>query len=186
MSTQSFGTPIDQVFLLESLQFEDERGSFLNVYRRNNLSFVDCWGDLPVNQINLSTTSIVGTVRGLHCQSASSAEKKIVRCIAGRVWDVAVDLRPHSNTFGSWFGLELSADAGNALVIPEGCAHGFQVLKPSSQLLYIHSGAWTPNDEIGVHCEDPELAIDWPLPVTNLSNRDQSLKSFTELFDQSY
>ena len=98
-----------------------------------------------------------------------------MRCLRGRVWDVAVDLRPESLTFGQWHAVELTPAAANALLIPEGCAHGFQVLEPSSELLYLHAGAWVPEAEMGVHCCDPQLAIAWPLAPIGLSARDQRL-----------
>jgi dTDP-4-dehydrorhamnose 3,5-epimerase len=88
---------------------------------------------------------------------------------------VAVDLRLDSSTYGQWHGLELIPEHGNALLIPEGCAHGFQVLEPGSELLYLHSGAWVPEAETGVRWDDPQLAITWPLSVTDLSDRDRSL-----------
>jgi dTDP-4-dehydrorhamnose 3,5-epimerase len=86
-----------------------------------------------------------------------------------------VDLRPNSVTYGQWHAVPLSPEAGNALLIPEGCAHGFQVLDPASELLYLHSGAWVPEAEKGVRFNDPQLAIPWPLPPLGLSQRDLSL-----------
>ena len=94
---------------------------------------------------------------------------------AGLGWDVAVDLRPGSPTWGQWHAVELSPGAANALLIPEGCAHGFQVLEPGSELLYLHSGAWVPEAETGVRFDDPQLAISWPLPPQGLSERDLAL-----------
>ena len=109
-------------------------------------------------------------------------EAKLVRCLRGRVWDVVVDLRPDSVAFGCWHAVELYPDASNALLIPEGCAHGFQVLDPCSELLYLHSGDWIPSAETGVRFDDPQLAISWPLPPVGLSDRDLALpllESFT-------
>ena len=110
-----------------------------------------------------------------------------MRCLRGRVWDVAVDLRRGSPSFGRWHAVELSPAACNALVIPEGCAHGFQVLEAGSELLYLHSGDWVPQAESGVHCCDPQLAITWPLPPLGLSSRDQALSPlgvFQEVLNQ--
>ena len=98
-----------------------------------------------------------------------------MRALRGRVWDVAVDLREASSTYGRWHAVELSAEQGNALMIPEGCAHGFQVLEASSELMYLHSGFWIPAAESGIRWDDATLAIDWPKPVTDLSERDQLL-----------
>ena len=98
-----------------------------------------------------------------------------MRCLRGRVWDLAVDLRQTSPTYCQWHALELSPEQGNALVVPEGCAHGFQVLEPGSELLYLHSGPWVPEAETGVRWDDPNLAIAWPLPLSALSDRDSNL-----------
>ena len=133
------------------------------------------WDDRAIAQVNFSRTEEVGAIRGLHLQAEPHSEAKLVRCLRGRVWDLAVDLRKASTTYGLWHALELSSDQGNALLIPEGCAHGFQVLEPASELLYLHSGVWVPEAETGVRWDDPTLAITWPLPVAALSDRDRNL-----------
>ena len=125
-------------------------------------------------QINHSRTAAVGTVRGMHFQNPPHAEMKLVRCLKGRVWDVAVDLRAGSPTFLRWHAEVLAADNARMLVVPEGCAHGFQVLEPESELLYLHTANYAPEAEGGVFCEDPRLGIAWPLPVEGLSRRDLS------------
>ena len=118
----------------------------------------------------------------MHLQAPPHSEAKLVRCLKGRMWDVAVDLRHKSATFGQWQAVELSAELSNALLIPEGCAHGFQVLEPGSELLYLHSGAWVPEAETGLRWDDPQLAITWPLAATELSVRDRSLPLLSEIF----
>ena len=168
-------TTLSGVFELASRSFADRRGVFLNAFRSQEPAFASSWGDRGIAQVNLSRTEAVGTIRGLHLQSFPHAEAKLVRCLRGRVWDVAVDLRSDSATCGKWHALELSGDQGNALLIPEGCAHGFQVLEPGSELLYLHSGAWVPEAETGVRFDDPQLAIPWPLPPLDLSERDLAL-----------
>ncbi len=168
-------TPIHGVFELHAQQFADHRGSFLNAFRGHELAFMDSWGDRGISQVNLSRTEAVGTIRGLHLQVEPHSEAKLVRCLHGRVWDVVVDLRQDSATYGHWHALVLSPEQSNALLIPEGCAHGFQVLEPSSELLYLHSGDWEPEAETGFRWDDPQLVIAWPLPVAHLSNRDCSL-----------
>jgi len=168
-------TSLNGVFELHALPFADHRGAFLNAFRAQELAFMGSWGDRCIAQVNLSRTEAVGTIRGLHLQAEPHTEAKLVRCLRGRVWDVAVDLRTDSSTYGQWHALELSPDQGHALLIPEGCAHGFQVLEPGSELLYLHSGAWEPEAETGVRWDDPKLAIAWPLPVTDLSDRDRNL-----------
>ncbi len=168
-------TPINGVFELVGQPFVDARGSFLNAFRAQEQAFMGSWGDRPIAQVNISRSEAVGTVRGLHLQAPPHSEAKLVRCLRGRVWDVAVDLRTGSTTYGQWHAVELSPAAANALLIPEGCAHGFQVLEPGSELLYLHSGAWVPEAETGVRFDDPQLAIAWPLRPTGLSERDLAL-----------
>jgi dTDP-4-dehydrorhamnose 3,5-epimerase len=175
MPTEARPTPIAGVLELVGQPFADHRGAFLNAYRIQEPAFADTWGDRPIAQVNLSRTEAVGTVRGLHLQAPPHSEAKLVRCLRGRVRDVAVDLRPGSATYGQWHSVELSPDAANALMIPEGCAHGFQVLDAGSELLYLHSGAWVPEAETGVRFDDPRLAIPWPLPPVGLSERDLGL-----------
>ncbi len=172
-------TPIEGVFVLISQSFVDQRGVFLNLFRAHDLAYLASWGDRQILQVNSSRTEAVGAIRGLHMQANPHEEAKLVRCLRGRVWDVVVDLRCDSDTYGQWHAVELSPGDGNALLIPEGCAHGFQVLELGSELLYLHSGGWVPEAEIGVRYNDPQLAIAWPLPVTDLSKRDSNLPFLT-------
>jgi dTDP-4-dehydrorhamnose 3,5-epimerase len=175
MRTESRTTPIAGMLELLGQAFGDHRGAFLNAFRAQELAFAQSWGDRGIAQVNLSRTETVGAVRGLHLQAPPHSEAKLVRCLRGRVWDVVVDLRPSSPTNGQWHAVELSPGAANALLIPEGCAHGFQVLEPGSELLYLHSGAWVPEAETGVRFDDPQVAIPWPLPPLGLSERDLAL-----------
>jgi len=175
MPTEARPTPIAGVLELVGQPFSDHRGAFLNGFRAQEPAFVQAWGKRAVAQVNLSRTKAVGTVRGLHLQAPPHSEAKLVRCLNGRVWDVVVDLRPGSPTCGQWHAVELSPGASNALLIPESCAHGFQVLEPDSELLYLHSGAWVPEVETGVRFDDPQLAISWPLMPQGLSERDLAL-----------
>lgn len=175
MATELHTTPLDGVFELVGARFADRRGVFFNAFRGNEDPWIASWGNRPIVQVNLSRTETVGAIRGLHLQAPPHSEAKLVRCLRGRVWDVAVDLRPGSATYGQWHAVVLSPAAANALLIPEGCAHGFQVLEPGSELLYLHSGAWVPEAETGVRFDDPQLAIAWPLLPTGLSERDLAL-----------
>jgi dTDP-4-dehydrorhamnose 3,5-epimerase len=175
MPTEAHATPIAGVLELVGQTFSDHRGAFLNAFRAQEPPFTRAWGHRSIAQVNLSRTEAVGAVRGLHLQAAPHSEAKLVRCLRGRVWDVAVDLRPGSPTYGQWHGVELSPGTGKALLIPEGCAHGFQVLEPGSELLYLHSGGWVPEAETGVRYNDPRLAIRWPLAPLGLSARDMAL-----------
>lgn len=181
MPAELRNTPINGVFELVSQPFEDARGAFLNAFRAQEDSFIGSWGDRPIAQVNYSRSDVVGTIRGVHLQASPHSEAKLVRCLKGRVWDVAVDLRRHSPTYGKWQAVELSPEQGNALLIPEGCGHGFQVLEPGSKLLYLHSGTWVPEAESGVRWDDSQLAIAWPLPVGDLSNRDRSLPFLSDI-----
>ena len=155
--------------------FLDHRGAFTNVFRLNELFLVQAWGNRTIAQVNFSFTEIPGTIRGLHLQQSPHTEAKIVRCLRGRVWDVIVDLRAESSTYGCWVGVELCCAKANAVLVPEGCAHGFQVLAPCSELIYLHSGHWVPEAETGIRFNDPQLGVEWPLPPTGLSERDMAL-----------
>ena len=130
-------------------------------------------GDRRIVQINHSMTRSVGAVRGMHFQHPPHAEMKMVRCLKGRVWDVAVDLRHGSPTFLQWHAVELSPENALMMLIPEGCAHGFQVLEGDAELLYLHTSFYTPESEGGVRYDDPVIGIQWPLAVCDLSLRDQ-------------
>ena len=175
-------TPINGVVELVCEPFVDARGAFLNAFRAQEKSFMGSWGTRGISQVNISRSESVGTIRGLHLQAPPNSEAKLVRCLKGRVWDVAVDLRTHSATYGYWHAVELNPERSNAMVLPEGCAHGFQVLEPGSELLYLHSGVWVPEAESGVRWDDSQLAITWPLPPTSLSERDRKLPLLSQLF----
>jgi dTDP-4-dehydrorhamnose 3,5-epimerase len=151
----------------------DARGSFTRLYCAE--AFDELTPGLCFVQVNLSITRRRGTVRGLHLMRAPAQEYKLVRCLRGRVFDVAVDLRRESPTYGRWFALELAEDRPVALLIPPGVAHGFQALGDDAQLLYQHSTAHVPALDDGVHVADARLGIRWPLPVSGLSPRDARL-----------
>jgi len=165
-------TPIEGVLMAETSRFTDKRGAFARLFCEHDLA--STLGGSHIVQVNHSLTRKPGAVRGMHFQHAPHAEMKMVRCLRGRVWDVAVDLRNDSPTFLQWHGVELSAVNDRMIVIPEGCAHGFQVLEADSELLYLHTAFYTPDAEGGVRFDDPTIGIDWPLDVTDLSERDQS------------
>jgi dTDP-4-dehydrorhamnose 3,5-epimerase len=162
--------PIEGVQRIRRLPLEDARGFLARLFCAEELAPAGWVG--RVQQINHTLTRETGSVRGLHYQRPPHAETKLVSCLAGKVWDVVVDLRPHSPTYLKWHAEELSADNHAALLIPQGVAHGFQALEPDVQLLYLHSQAYAPQAEAGLNPLDPRLAIEWPLPVRNLSERD--------------
>ena len=156
--------------LLESEPFSDHRGRFARLFCEKELK--EAGIDMNIVQINHSVTRGVGAVRGMHFQFPPHAEIKIVRCLQGRCFDVAVDLRPDSPTFLEWHGEVLSGDDDKALIIPKGFAHGFQVLEQDTELLYLHSAYYTPDSEGAVRYNDPAIGIEWPLAPTDISDRD--------------
>jgi dTDP-4-dehydrorhamnose 3,5-epimerase len=148
----------------------DARGFLARLFCADELAHAG-WTK-PIVQINHTYTAKCGTVRGMHFQRPPYSEMKLVTCLRGRVWDVAIDLRAGSETFLRWQALELSADNHQALLIPEGFAHGFQTLSDDVELLYCHSAAYNSQAEAGLNPHDSALAIDWPLEVVELSERD--------------
>jgi dTDP-4-dehydrorhamnose 3,5-epimerase len=165
-------TALPGVCLLQRKPYEDERGWIERIYDRGGL--VDVVGSQPIVQVNRSFTRAAGTVRGLHYQVSPSAEAKIVSCLRGSVFDVAVDVRRDSPTFLQWHAEELSPENRRSLFIPEGIAHGFQTLVDDCELLYLHTGPYDPAAEGGIHPLDPRIGIDWPLAVGHVSGRDAS------------
>jgi len=163
-------TAIDGLVIAQTSRRSDARGSFGRLFCDRELA--DCLMGRHIVQINHSCTTHVGAVRGMHYQRAPHSEMKLVRCLRGAVWDVAVDLRKGSATFLQWHALELNPENGAMFIIPEGFAHGFQVLQENSELLYLHTAHFAPEAEGGVLCTDPRLQIQWPLPIQDLSARD--------------
>jgi len=128
----------------------------------------------PIAQINHTNTIKKGTIRGLHFQYEPHAEMKLVTCIKGKVWDLAVDLRPDSKTYLQYRGITLSPENHISFLIPRGFAHGFQTLADNSELLYCHSKSYNKNAESGLNPQDPVLSINWPVTVTEISARDKT------------
>jgi len=150
--------------------FTDERGWFARTYCKNEFSEIGHTAEWL--QMNHSFTKDKGAIRGMHYQLPPFSEIKMVRCIAGAVFDVIIDLRKDSPTFLQWVGTELSAQNKKMLYIPEGFAHGFQTLGNDCELIYHHSQFYTPGAEGGIKFDDPKININWPLAVTNISERD--------------
>jgi dTDP-4-dehydrorhamnose 3,5-epimerase len=163
-------TPLPGLRCVERQAIGDARGSFVRLFCADELREVG-W-IRPVVQVNHTRTTGAGTVRGLHYQHPPHAETKLVSCLRGEVWDVAVDLRQGSPTFLRWHAERLSAANGRALLIPRGFAHGFQCLSDEVEMLYCHDAAHAPSAEGGVHPLDARLALPWPLQVRGLSARD--------------
>jgi dTDP-4-dehydrorhamnose 3,5-epimerase len=151
----------------------DDRGWFARIFCAER--FADAGLEGHVSQVNLAATAEAGTVRGLHYQLPPAQEAKLVRCVAGRIFDVVLDVRRGSSTFGQWSGRELSAEEGEALYVPTGCAHGYQALTDGARALYQVSHPYAPERERGVHHADDAVGIHWPLPPRNVSPKDARL-----------
>ncbi len=163
-------TALAGVRVVERQRVGDARGSLTRLFCADELREAGWMG--PIAQINHTVTTRAGAVRGMHFQRSPHAEIKLVSCLRGEVFDVAVDLRPASPTYLHWHAERLSADNGRALLIPQGFAHGFQALADNVQLLYCHSAAYAPGAEAGLSPTDARLAIAWPLGISELSPRD--------------
>ena len=173
-------TPIADLKIVERQQLGDSRGFLARLFCADELAAAG-WHK-PIIQINQTLTQKQGTVRGLHFQSDPYAEMKLVTCLRGAVWDVAVDLRAGSSTFLQWHAEKLSTANHRALLIPEGFAHGFQTLCDDCELIYLHSRAYTPGAEAGLNPKDPMLTITWPMAITELSARDSQHSMLDQKF----
>ena len=161
---------IKGLYVVELQPLIDERGFFVRSYcdkalRRAGIT-------KSIKQINHSFTSKVGTIRGMHYQHLPHAEIKMVRCIAGEIFDVAIDLRKGSDTFLQWHGEYLSAGDFKMMVIPEGFAHGFQAIKENTEIFYPSTASYSPRVESGVLFNDKSIGIEWPLQVADVSDKD--------------
>jgi dTDP-4-dehydrorhamnose 3,5-epimerase len=153
-------TSVAGAFLIDPERIEDERGFFARTFSVEE--FAARGLDTRVAQCSTSFNAKAGTLRGMHYQLAPHAESKVVRCTRGAIYDVAIDLRPDSPSYLSWFGLELSAENGHTLFVPEGCAHGFQTLVHESEVQYQISTSFFPAAARGVRWDDPAFGIEWP------------------------
>jgi dTDP-4-dehydrorhamnose 3,5-epimerase len=163
----------DGLFILDVEPVYDERGMFARVFDEDVLRSKDLVCHFPQQSVAFNTRA--GTVRGLHYQEGIAAEAKIVRVTRGAIFDVAVDIRRESLTFGKWFGMRLDGTSHRALYIPEGFAHGYQTLEDVTEVLYLISNRYDAAATRGVHYADRRIGINWPLPVTSLSGRDAAL-----------
>lgn len=164
-------TPLDGLVLLDRQRVGDHRGFLDRLYCDNELSAL--LSGRGIVQVNHTFTSMRGTVRGMHFQYPPDAEVKLVSCLRGEVFDVAVDLRAGSSTFLQWYGVRLGDENRRTLLIPEGFAHGFQTVADDCEMLYFHTAAYAPESEGAVNALDPALGIDWPLEVSERSERDK-------------
>lgn len=172
--------PLKGAFIIEPKIFADERGQFYRYFCKNEFSAIGHHKEWV--QMNHSYTAKKATIRGMHYQLPPFSEIKYLRCIAGKIWDVIVDIREGSPTFLQWMGVELSAENKKALYIPEGFAHGFETLTDDCELIYHHSAFYTAGMEGGLRYDDPRLHISWPLEPVCLSERDRSHPFINEPF----
>ena len=163
-------TPIDGAWLVELTKFHDERGFFARAWCQNGVGKQGITSRIA--QVNNSYGIVAGTIRGLHYQVAPYEEMKGVRCIRGEIFDVLVDLRPESASYLGWYGTKLTAENRTMLCVPEGCAHGFQTLCDDTEVLYLVTSPYNADAERGARWDDPILGIDWPLPVSSISQKD--------------
>jgi dTDP-4-dehydrorhamnose 3,5-epimerase len=173
-------TPLSGSFIVDLQLFSDERGWFARTFCKKE--FEEIGHRKEWVQLNHSFTRHKGSLRGMHFQLPPFAEIKMVRCIAGAVYDVIIDLREGSSTFLQWFGAELSADNKKMLYIPEGFAHGFQTLADNCELIYHHTSFYTPGAESGIRYDDAKIGIEWKAPVVEISERDKHHPYLTDSF----
>lgn len=169
-------TPLEGAYLIEIEPRVDERGFFARAFDRDELAAHGLDG--AVAQCNLSFNTRRGTLRGMHYQLEPRAETKLVRCIAGAIYDVIVDLRPGSKTHARWFGVELNSEDRRALYVPKGCAHGYQTLSDAAEIYYQVSEPYAPELERGVRWNDPAFGIVWPLADPVVSPKDAALPDY--------
>jgi len=174
-------TRLSGVVVLERKPIGDRRGYLERMFCSDELQEVI--GSRKIAQVNITLTARRGTVRGMHFQWQPHAETKFISCLRGKVFDVGVDLRRGSLTFLQWHGEVLSPENHRTLVVPEGCAHGFQTMSEDCELLYFHTAPFQPQGEGGLHAQDPMVAIQWPEEITELSARDTSHPLLTADFE---
>ena len=167
---------IEGSFDVDINRLGDDRGFFSRVYcsqefKKNNIT-------ANISQANLSFSKIKGTIRGMHYQLEPSSEMKAVRCIAGSLYDVIIDLRKSSKTYKQWYGVKLCSKQKNMIIVPEGCAHGFQTLEDNSEALYLVSKDYDPKLEKGIKWNDKNFNIEWPVKVSEISIKDKAWPDF--------
>jgi len=170
-------TEFEGLSIIERGAFQDSRGIFEKIFSFRDLSSII--NNFSIEQINLSKNTSKGTLRGLHYQLKPYEEYKIVTCLKGKIFDVAVDLRENSKTYLKHFNIILKENDNLSICIPVGFAHGFQTLANDSHVLYLQTGLYSPIFEAGVNALDPLLSIKWPIQISNFSSRDKKLPFLT-------
>lgn len=174
-------TPFEGLYIIEVNKLTDSRGLFARTFCKKEFSQIGF--DKEFVQFNHSENLYKGTIRGMHFQRQPYSEVKLIRCVKGRVYDVAVDLRKNSKTFLKAFSIELNEQNLRSILIPEGFAHGYQVLEDQTALIYHHSQYYTPGADSGIRYNDPALRIEWPLESVIISDKDRSYADITNTFE---
>lgn len=170
--------PLAGAFVIELEKRGDERGFFARAFCEQE--FTAHGLSTHFVQVNNSHSAFAGTLRGMHYQLAPAAETKLVRCIRGALWDVILDLRADSGTFGQWFGAELSAENRRMMYVPRGFAHGFITLTDDTEAFYFVDEFYAPDTERGIRWNDPRFAIRWPREPSVLSDKDRQHRDFDQ------
>jgi dTDP-4-dehydrorhamnose 3,5-epimerase len=165
-------TRLGGLYVVEFEPRADSRGAFAEAW--NAKAWISAGMPFRVDQVNISSSTHKGTVRGMHWQEAPHGQKKIVRCVKGAAFDVAVDVRPGSPTYGEWAGIELHESGQKALFVPEGFAHGWQALENGSAIEYLTEGFWNKDSERGVSPINRKVSVQWPARVAHVIDRDLS------------
>ncbi len=169
-------TPLPGAYIIDLEKIGDDRGFFARVFCKKEFSQHEL--ETEFVQINNSLSAQKGTLRGMHYQLDPHAEVKVVRCIKGRLWDVILDIRPNSPTFGQWFGAELSAENRRMMYVPKGFAHGFVTLEDDTEAFYLVSAYYAPEFERGIRWNDPKFGIEWPIEPVIISDKDRNHPDF--------
>lgn len=164
---------IKGVEIWSEAMYSDDRGLFNSIFKIQNKKFKSVWGTRQIMQVNMSRTYEKGILKGLHYQKKPHEEAKIISCIKGTIYDVVLDLRRNSASYGHWNSYILNEKDKNRLFIPEGCAHGYQALTETTELIYVHSSIWDKGSDYGINPLDKDLNIQWPEKITLISERDR-------------
>ncbi|MBK9271786.1 MAG: dTDP-4-dehydrorhamnose 3,5-epimerase [Saprospiraceae bacterium] len=173
-------TMMADLYLIEPEVVSDERGNFFRTYCKEEFRKIGFAEEFI--QMNHASNTKTGTLRGMHAQLKPYQETKLVRCVRGKVWDVVVDLRENSDTFLQYFGTELSEENFKSLLVPKGFAHGYLTLSDHAELIYHHTGFYTPGHEFCLRYDDPMIGIQWPRPVQLVSKKDLSYSNIDQSF----
>lgn len=171
-------TKIKDCYRIELERRGDDRGFFARLFCKDEFR---CAGyNFDVAQANDSFSAEKGTLRGMHFQLGDSSETKVIRCLKGSIFDVVIDLRPHSKSFMSWAGFKLDESNRSMVLVPKGCAHGFLTLEPNTEVFYLVDANYEPEMERGVRWNDPRFSVEWPIEPVVISEKDQQWELFRD------